>query len=404
MVSEVLMHSTDTDIVMFSDSLLGGAACAASGLADGLVHLELPFQRWHFTASSSEHPSYYRSLDPSPKRPPFERILKNFSRSTADRLRSRRHETAFRQCLTENPPTLLNVHNLHGCGLNHDHLPEQLPIVWTLHDCWAFSPEAFAWKDSRVEGDQFAAPDRPLAAAKERRRRFFQREAPVVLVSPSLWLADLARSQTPDKVRVEHIPYGVDAESFAPSDPKQTRKAMELEEDRVWLGHASTWASSRKGFDVLSRALHSLDCSRLGLILWGELPSDTLPENLAVRRVGPLSGSAKLAEHYSACDAFVCPSRADNLPNAVLESLACGTPVIGTAVGGIPDIARPGETGFLFSGDDPGACASAIENFLAARESLPAMRKRCREVAVNEYSLSRQAESYGQLFEELLGS
>ena len=69
----------------------------------------------------------------------------------------------------------------------------KIPIVWTLHDCWAFSPEAFAWKDSRVEGDQFAAPDRPLAAAKERRRRFFQREAPVVLVSPSLCLADLGR-------------------------------------------------------------------------------------------------------------------------------------------------------------------------------------------------------------------
>ena len=389
---------------MFCDSLYGGAACAASCLADGFVKLELPFQRWHFTPFSSEHPPCYHSLDPFAKRPPFERILKNFSRSLADRLRSRRHETAFRRCLIENSPPLLNVHNLHGCGLNHDHLPAELPIVWTLHDCWAFSPEAFAWKDSRVEGDQFAVSDHPLVTANERRQRFFRRKAPLVLVAPSLWLGDLARAQTPDEVRVEHFPYGVDSKSFAPSDPKQTRKAMELDEDRVWLGHASTWASSRKGFDVLSRALHSLDCSRLGLILWGQISQDTLPENLAVRKVGPISGSANLARHYSACDAFVCPSRADNLPNAVLESLACGTPVIGSDVGGIPDMARPDETGFLFSGDDPGACASAIENFLAASESLPAMRKRCREVAVNEYSLSRQAESYGQLFEELLGS
>jgi glycosyltransferase involved in cell wall biosynthesis len=144
-----------------------------------------------------------------------------------------------------------------------------------------------------------------------------------------------------------------------------------------------------------------MDCSNLGLLIWGQQPDDPLPANLPVHYSGHISGTHTLSRHYSASTLFLCPSRADNLPNTVLESLACGTPILGSEVGGIPDMVRPGQTGWLFPGDTPAACAQALQSALAERPTWPTLQTRCREIAEAEYSFSLQATRYQQLIAEL---
>ena len=109
-----------------------------------------------------------------------------------------------------------------------------------------------------------------------------------------------------------------------------------------------------------------------------------------------------MAAVYSAADLFVAPSLQDNLPNTVLESLACGTPVVGSHTGGIPDMVRPGETGWLFETGNAEALRATLQEALATRD-LTGLRPRCREVAEREYSLELQAERYKKLYEEVAG-
>ncbi|MCS4156041.1 glycosyltransferase involved in cell wall biosynthesis [Salinibacter ruber] len=107
---------------------------------------------------------------------------------------------------------------------------------------------------------------------------------------------------------------------------------------------------------------------------------------------------------YSTADVFVIPSRQDNLPNTVLESMACGTPVVGFDVGGIPDMVRPGETGWLAEAEDSRALGEAIDAALADDVKRERMEKRCREVIEAEYALEVQANNYRKLYNEMIQS
>jgi glycosyltransferase involved in cell wall biosynthesis len=106
----------------------------------------------------------------------------------------------------------------------------------------------------------------------------------------------------------------------------------------------------------------------------------------------------------SAADVFVCPTRADNLPNVVLESMACGTPVVGFNVGGVPDMVRPGLTGLLAPPEDVQALRAAIKALLDDENLLGGMSAVCRQIAVNEYSLAVQARRYAELYESLIAT
>ena len=105
---------------------------------------------------------------------------------------------------------------------------------------------------------------------------------------------------------------------------------------------------------------------------------------------------------YSAADVFVCPSLADNLPNTILESIACGTPVVAFAAGGIPDLVRPGITGLLAKTGDASELREAILRLLDDRAKRSEMSVNCRRVAIEEYELTLQARRYRRLYENML--
>jgi glycosyltransferase involved in cell wall biosynthesis len=106
---------------------------------------------------------------------------------------------------------------------------------------------------------------------------------------------------------------------------------------------------------------------------------------------------------YSAADLFVTPSLEDNLPNVVMESIACGTPVVAFAAGGIPEMVRAGQTGEVAPLGDVRAMRTAVEYLLNEDGVRRGLSRTCREVAVSEYGLALQAERYVKLYREMLG-
>ncbi len=118
--------------------------------------------------------------------------------------------------------------------------------------------------------------------------------------------------------------------------------------------------------------------------------------------LGYISSDRLKSIAYSAADLFIFPTRADNLPLVLQESLACGTPIVSFKIGGVPDIVRPGLTGYLAQPEDTQDFSNGIVQLLEDHEQRDRMAKNCRAIALEEYPLELQAQRYLELYRQVL--
>ena len=156
----------------------------------------------------------------------------------------------------------------------------------------------------------------------------------------------------------------------------------------------------RKGGAVLNEALERLHDVDFGLIVAGA--NETPPFPRSFRSLLHLTDEDEIALSYAAADVFVLPTLAENLPNAAIESLACGTPVVSFDVGGMPDAVRHLETGYLAKLADADALAEGIRALLMDEALREKMSATCREVAQREFSTDVEAKRFVELYQEVL--
>lgn len=289
----------------------------------------------------------------------------------------------------------------------------RIPIVWTLHDMNPFTGGCHYNRGCErfIEGCG-ACPQLKSSDARDLSRQIFLRKqfafsrlAPDMLhlVTPSRWLEEEARrSALLRRFPVSVIPNGLDTRVFAPRDRRTAREIFNLPLERnVLLFVAGSLKDVRKGLVFLPQALaHAPNVERLLLVSVGKTEWAT-DMNIPYHALGMIDDDRLLSLAYSAADVFVLPSLQDNLPNTVMESLSCGTPVVGFDVGGIPDMVRPGVTGVLTPPKDAAALGAAIAELLRQPERLAEMSEHCRRVAVEEYDLTIQGRRYQQLYDTL---
>jgi glycosyltransferase involved in cell wall biosynthesis len=328
------------------------------------------------------------------------------------------NDATVRLALRRNPPDLINLHNLHSSLLfsSVERMPRDRPYVWTLHDMWpltgycSYSYECVLYRRGcRDECPELGRWEKghPLPAGEWRRReRFFTGlQDRLAWVSPSKWLLGKVGERFPDPFRMEHIPYGVPLDTFRPvADRAAVRRALGLPVDvPLILTVCHRLGDQRKGLPMLVEAavLLAKTLARPPLVLAvGGEPGQVIPEGWEVR--GRTADEAMLNLYYNAADVFVLPTRADNLPNTLLESVAAGTPAVTFPVGGCPEIVRDGVTGRLASTPDAAGLAQAIQAVLdLPAASRGALRDSCRRIATQEYAESLQAERYRRLFEDV---
>ena len=233
----------------------------------------------------------------------------------------------------------------------------------------------------------------------------------LTLVGTSRWIAaESRRSSLVSRFPVHVIPNGLDTVTFAPRDQRFSRELFGVPADAaVVLFVAETTDIPRKGFAQLAAALTELggDVNGTGprvpnlflLSVGGREPK--LPAIVPHLHLGKISYDRLLSAAYSAADVFVIPSLQESFGQTVTESMACGTPVVGFDTGGIPDMVRPGVTGQLAAVGDVPALAAAVAAVLADPGRRD-MGRRCRQVAVDEYGLPRQAAAYLDLYQQLV--
>ncbi|MCB2186157.1 MAG: glycosyltransferase [Deltaproteobacteria bacterium] len=304
------------------------------------------------------------------------------------------------------------------------------PVIWTLHDHQAFTGGCPYPGDCRkfttdcaacplVAQDPMVASDPlDLTARVLADKLALWSAPPPVVVAPSRWLAGRARASLVFRdARVEAIPNALDCQVFRPQPKEAAKAALNLPPDALTILYgADNLADPRKGLDLLLAALARAGddpawralaaAGRLVVLAFG-FGSDPPPGlGLPFRALGHLPAEADLARAYAAAEVFVLPTREDNLPNTVLEALACGTPVLATAVGGVPEMVTPGVNGLLAPPEDAAGLAAGLVDILAqsAAARRAEMGRAARADAVARFDLPVQARAYVALAEELLAA
>lgn len=272
---------------------------------------------------------------------------------------------------------LVHCHNLHNRYFDLRALPalsRRLPVVVTLHDMWLLTGHcghAFACERWRSGCGRCPALDTPPEVRRDataynlRRKAAILRRCRLHVTAPCRWLLDLARRSIlgPAIVGAEVIPYGIDLEVFRPGDRDAARAESGLPGDRPVLLCMAAARTTFKEFDVLRAALGRLDRPALCVALGDVQPTERHGQ-VELRFMAGSLDPARVAAFHRAADVFVQPARADTFPNVVLEALACGIAVVASAVGGIPEQVREGETGRLYQQGDPVGLAAALAALL----------------------------------------
>jgi len=280
-------------------------------------------------------------------------------------------------------------------------------VYWTLHDMNPFTGGCHyaagctRWRQGCGRCPQLGSDDPDdLSARVWRAKRDAFSGLDLRLVSPSRWLAGcVAESSLLGGVPIQVIPNGVPVDVFRPSPRAAARRALGIPEQGRVLLFGADYDTRRKGFAQLLEALALLPPALQGqvtLASFGGLPAAP-PGRFRTVELGSIGDEARLALAYSAADAFVLPSQEDNLPNTVLEAGACGTPVAGFAVGGVPDMVTEA-TGRLAPAGDAAGLARAIQALLleaAGHDFAPA----CRERVERDFSVELQAERLVRLYQ-----
>lgn len=286
------------------------------------------------------------------------------------------------------------------------------PIVWTLHDMWAFCgaehyTEEDRWQEGYFKGNR-PNYERGFDLNKwswNRKLRYWK--YPAYIVAPSHWLAScVKKSALMHNWPVFTIPYAIDNAVWKPIDKGMARKILNLSVDSKLLlfGAMGGGQDKRKGFDLLMAALQKLDNSlaRLELLVFGqEEPRETLDLGFPVHYMGSLYDDISLRIAYSAADAMVISSRQDNLPNTGIEAHACGTPVIAFDTSGLPDIVEHLKTGYLAQGLDCGDLSKGIMWTLNNPERCHKLGVEARRRAVKLWSPDVIAKQYHRIYESI---
>jgi len=409
-------------LLLSTSDITGGAARAAYRLHQGLQSISVDSQMLVQYKSSDDKtvtaPSTRLGEGTARMRVAFDGLPLKFYRQRDDTTFSLQWlPDGIARKVIQSEPDVINLHWTGEAFIGIETIAKfNRPLVWSLHDMWAFTGGCHYSQDcDRYKASCGVCPQLHSSKDWDLSRWVWQRKAKawkdlnLTIVCPSLWLAECARASSLFKdVRVEVIPYGLDIRMYKPSNQEVARELLDLPQDKqlILFGSLKATSDRRKGFHLLQPALQGLSKSkwqnRLELVVFGSAQPENAPDlGFKTHYLGTLSDDLSLALVYSAADVFVLPSTQDNLPNTVLEAIACGTPCVAFNIGGMPDMIEHQKNGYLAQPYKIEDLAQGIAWVLENEERHQKLSHRSREKVEQEFTLELQAYRYLSLFKEV---
>ena len=315
-------------------------------------------------------------------------------------------------------PDIIHLHWISGGFIRLETIPAlKYPIVWTFHDMWPFTGGChFSGECIRYSGSCGLCPELSSKREDDLSRKIWRRKAhawqelPLTIIVPSLWMAQCVRmSSLFSQVETNVIPNCIDIKIFRPQSALKAREILGLPCDRqLILFGAMSPRDPRKGFRHLLPAIKDLVKNGWGetteLIIFGTDKSRTKPDfGMKAYYMGHVCDEHTMALLYTAADVFVAPSIQDNLPNTVMEALACGTPVVAFNTGGMPEMIDHRETGWLAHPFDYRDIAKGIIHVIEDVERREIMGRLAREKVVRNYAEDIVIRQHMKLYDSLVG-
>ena len=292
------------------------------------------------------------------------------------------------------------------------------PIVWTMHDMWPFTGIChYAGDCDKYATQCHNCPQLYKGSKKDIAYRTFQKKkklfegAQITFVACSRWLESLAKKSDLIKGQtITNIPNAINTNLFKPRDKKQAREKCHLPQDKKLLLFGSVKITDkRKGIDYLVSACKQIASSypdfskELGVVVFGnqaEQYASLFP--FPIYPMNYVSNEKELVDIYNAVDLYVTPSLQDNLPNTIVEAMACGIPCIGFNVGGIPQMIDHLHNGYVAQYKSSDDFANGIYWALTDPDYPSLCEQACRK-AVSHYSESSVAKRYIDLYNKVTG-
>lgn len=316
---------------------------------------------------------------------------------------------------------ILHLHNLHGGYFNLWSLPllsALKPTIWTLHDMQALTGHcAHSLECKRWQLDAGCGYCPSLSSYPPLRRdtthqlwkdkQTIYKHSALYLVTPSIWLQRLVEKSILKNQPLICIPNGVDTAVYHPQDKNEARRLLNIPQDALLVGGcadgglANPWKGGQYALETvleLKKQFPSLHFLNIGV--------KTIPDSLQgadwVHHIPYVHEPAHLARLYAALDLLLYPTLADNHPLVCIESLCCGTPIVGFATGGVPEIVRGGLDGALVPTHDGPALIKVATMLLKDTGLRKKMGLEAAISAARRFNLDLFTERYEKAYEEVL--
>jgi len=318
---------------------------------------------------------------------------------------------------------IINLHWINKCFLSLKSIKHigklNKPIVWTLHDMWAFTGGChYSGNCRRYEekcGKCLVLNSNKLKDLSwkllSRKKKVFK-DLNLTIVTPSNWLANCAKkSSLFSNNKIEVIPYPIDTKIFKPIDREKARGVLNLPEEKflILFGISPNASIERKGINYLIEALLIAEYTFPQLSKKIELLVLGISNSAKIRNIpfkthflGTMHEDFTINLCYDAADIYILPSTEDNFPNTVIESLSCGTPVVGFNVGGVSDIILHKKNGYLARYRSSEDIARGIKWILEDKKRLKKLSENAREKVLKNYTYGIIGTKYLNLYESLL--
>lgn len=318
--------------------------------------------------------------------------------------------------INELNPDVVHLHWINAGMIKIEDLAKiNAPVVWSLHDMWAFTGgchyDELCGAYERKCGECVV-----LASSKNNdiSRKIFNRKQKtystiknMTIIGLSNWLKTSAKNSALFKNRkVVNLPNPIDTNIFKPFDKNKSRELWGLPKNKklVLFGAMGATSDPRKGFKELSQAFKYIDRDDIEFVIFGASTPANPPEiGFKTNYIGSLSDDVSLVTLYSAVDVMIVPSKQENLSNAIMESLACATPVVGFDIGGNSDLIDHKNNGYLSPAFDAEALAKGIE-WILDNEKYEELCSNARDKVMREFDSKIVAEKYIKLYNEALNA
>lgn len=271
-------------------------------------------------------------------------------------------------------PDIIHCHNLHGSYFDLrslQPLSQKYPIILQLHDNWlltghcAYTIDCERWRTGCGQCprlDTYPAIAFDKSAANWQRKKAIYANSQLYVLTNSQWIMDKVKASMLHPIKTRVIPNGIDLRIFHPTDKQIARQALNLPTDaRIILYTAHTVF---KDAATMNSVLKGLTGENLLFVCIGKKGVSKKMGHGQLHVTGYINGATQMAQYYRAADVYLHIAKADTFPTTVLESLACGTPVVATAIGGIPEQIKHKETGYLVAPNNLKSVTSTLQDLI----------------------------------------